>query len=272
MDRLTAQGLPIARPEVVEGGEPDYFVAEEMYNVHLARRMSGQDGETGWQGDQEDTERGAPRIVTNDVRLSGRRRIFVLTGPNQGGKTTFVQALGMAQVLAQVGLFVPARRARIRPVDQLLTHFPTAEQGAQDTGRFSEELARLSELLGHTTASSMVLLNESLSSTNPVEASSVAQEILRALRALGTRCVFATHLHELAYEIDAINEAAGAEADVGHLRAEVKESDESGPVQRTYRIVEGPPMGTSYARDIAERYGMSFERIIDGFRRRGLLE
>lgn len=255
MDELTANALPICKPDVTNEGT-EYFVARELYNVHLARRNESAPGD----------------IVTNDVEIRERKRIFLLTGPNQGGKTTFVQALGLAQVLAQAGLFVPAQSARIRPVDSILTHFPTGEQGSQDTGRFSEELERLSELLSNTTDNSLVLLNESLSSTNPVEASSVAQEILRALRVLGTRCVFATHLHELAYEIDEINDTRDAAADVAHLRAEVAENDGNGPVQRTYRIVEGPPMGTSYARDIAERHGMSFERILDGFKRRGLLE
>jgi DNA mismatch repair ATPase MutS len=274
MERLSQEGLPVSRPRILDpaaaerpdsAGETNHAQTakhahvSQFYNIHLARRMMNR-------------QHGAKQVVCNSLSMEDPRRIFILTGPNQGGKTTFVQGLGLLHVLIQSGLFAPAAEAYIRPVDRILTHFPHAEQGSTSTGRFSEELQRLSHMLRHVTGNSLLLLNESLASTNPVEASSVAQELIKALRTVGARAIFATHLHDLAHEIDRINAEVDATATVSHLRAEVAENGgDDGTATRTFRIVEGPPGGSSYARDIARRHGMSYDQIVQDFRKRGLL-
>lgn len=162
MERLSQEGLPVSRPRILDpaaaerpdsAGETNHAQTakhahvSQFYNIHLARRMMNR-------------QHGAKQVVCNSLSMEDPRRIFILTGPNQGGKTTFVQGLGLLHVLIQSGLFAPAAEAYIRPVDRILTHFPHAEQGSTSTGRFSEELQRLSHMLRHVTGNSLLLLNE----------------------------------------------------------------------------------------------------------------
>lgn len=256
MSRLAKAGLPVCRPQLCES-EKGRFHASEFYNLDLARRLIDQ-------GNPQD-------IVTNEVAIGEPHHIFVLTGPNQGGKTTYVRGLGIAQVWVQSGLFAPASRAEISPADTILTHFPQAEHALPDTGRFSEETGRLSELLGRLTPNSFLLLNETLASTSPSEAVVLSREILSALRMLGTRSILATHFHEIAQNLEELNGGQQGRTSVGSLQAGVSQDDGDQSVHRTYRIEPGPPASTSYARDIAVRHGLSFEQIVEQFSRRGLL-
>lgn len=257
IERLRAAGLPVCRPEIAPVEERACAI-EGAYNVNLALRALA-DGS-------------ADRIVTNDVRFDGGGRIFILTGPNQGGKTTYAQAIGLAQVLAQAGLYVPGSRARISPVDAIHTHFPAEEAPATEAGRLGEEAARLSAIFDRATSASLVILNESLSSTSAGESLYLAVDLVRILRLLGARAIFATHLHELAEEVDALNAEPG-ESLVASLVSLVEEQpSENGPrIRQTYRIVPGPPRGRSYAREIAARYGISYEQLHERLRARGLL-
>jgi DNA mismatch repair ATPase MutS len=118
-------------------------------------------------------------VVKNDVRMDKNGRIFILTGPNQGGKTTYVQMVGLCQILAQLGLWVPARQARISPVDGIYTHYPMEESSAKATGRFGDEAQRLSDIFTGATRHSLILLNESLASTNAGESLYIAQDLVR---------------------------------------------------------------------------------------------
>lgn len=265
LTRLKAAGLPLCRPRIA-AREERRFVATELYNPHLALLLlEGADGDLP-----------ARLLVTNDVHFDDQGRIFILTGPNQGGKTTYTQAIGLVQVFSQAGLLVPAREAEISPVDHVITHFPVEEKGRLEQGRFGEEAARLSELFRVVTRYSLVLLNESLSSTSPGESLYLAEDIVSAFRMLGTRAIFATHLHELAYHIEEINGEVQGDSLLVSLVARVAEGPESKNgsaygARRTYRIEVGPPIGKSYARDIAEKYGISLDRIRETFRERGVL-
>ncbi len=250
LGRLKAAGLPLCRPEILDR-EARETLFRGFYNLPLALHML-EEGATDLR----------ERVVTNDVDFGERGRIFILTGPNQGGKTTFTQGVGIAQVFSQVGLLAPAQSAGISPADLVITHFPIEEKGTFDQGRLAEEAARLSALFAEVTRHSLILLNESLSSTSPGESLYLAEDIVSALRLLGTRAIFATHLHELAYRIDEINRnVAGASS----LASLVAEADATGNgshgAQRTFRIAAGPPIGKSYARDIAERFGISLASI-----------
>lgn len=203
-------------------------------------------------------------IVTNDLVFDEKATIYVLTGPNRGGKSVITCALGLSQAMAQLGMFVPADEAEISPVDGIFTHFPTGADDTIDKGRLGEECARLGEIFDNVTKESLVLLDESLSSTGSYEASYIASEVLAGLSRVGCHCIFSTHLHELAAEIDRINERAAEEggAPIDTLVAGIEEAG-----KRSFRILRTKPDGKSYARDIAKKYGLTYDNIIEKINR-----
>ena len=256
--RVDAAGLPFCRPEIAP---PDARVCEidGAYNLNLALRRLAADPSVDL----------SAAIVASDVAFGGGGRIFVLTGPNQGGKTTYTQAVGLAHVLAQAGISVPGTRARVSPLDGVYTHFPVEERPESGAGRLGEEARRLNDIFAQATRHSLILLNESLASTSPGESLYLAQDVVRALRRLGARAIYATHLHDLAAGCDALNAETPGDSLIVSLVSLAGEEDGA---RQTYRIVPGPPRGRSYAREIALRYGISFEQISDLLARRGLLD
>ena len=256
MERLRSHGLPVCRPDIAPMAER-ICELHEAYNLNLAlHRLEHIDGKV--------------RLVTNDVHLDDHGRIGILTGPNQGGKTTYTQMVGVCQVLAQLGLWVPAGRARLSPVDNIYTHYPVEEQLAKGTGRFGEEAQRLSQIFAHGTRHSLILLNESLASTNAGESLYIAQDLVRILRRMGARAIFATHLHDLAADVDTLNANTTGDSLIVSLVAS-RSADGDG-VQRSYKILPGPPMGRSYAREIAAQYGISYAQLAALLQQRGVLE
>ena len=256
--KLRAAGLPMCRPDIRPADERSGQI-HSCYNVILAHRLHSK------QPDAKLSE----QVVCNDVDFGEAGRIFILTGPNQGGKTTYAQAVGLAHVLAQAGLYVPGADARISPVDAIHTHFQGEEKPNLDTGRLGEEALRLSAIFDRATRHSLILLNESLSSTSFGEGVLLAEDVVRGFRLLGARVIFCTHLHELAAAAEAINADTPGDSRVASLVAMVVVDGADGAARRTYKIVPCPPTGSSYARDIARRYGISFEQIRDKLDQRG---
>ncbi len=196
-------------------------------------------------------------IVTNDLVFDDMAGMYVLTGPNRGGKSVITVACGAAQAMFQLGLPVAATRATLSVTDGIFTHFPEDADDTIDKGRLGEECARLREIFNNATSDSLILLDESLSSTGAYEASYIASEILAAFAALGCRGIFSTHLHEVAASIDDINRRSLA---LGGVRVDTLVAGmEEG--QRSFKIRRQAPDGRSYARDIAEKYGLSFDRL-----------
>ena len=257
MERLRNHGLPVCRPGIAP---TDERVGElrEAYNLNLALQGAGQTG-------------GADRIVRNDVCMDPDSRITILTGPNQGGKTTYTQMVGLCQILAQAGLWLPAASARVSLVDNIFTHYPVEESLAKATGRFGDEAQRLSQIFKRATRHSLILLNESLASTSPGESVYLAQDISRILRRMGTRAIFATHLHELAAAVPQLNAETDGDSGLVSLVASRLQDGEDGD-QRSYKILPGPPMGRSYAREIASKYGISYEQLTTLLQERGVLD
>jgi hypothetical protein len=255
--KMEAVGLPMCRPEILPLQERACNIAG-LYNLRLALDMQH----------EKPSLHGV--VIQNDVNFDANGRIFILTGPNQGGKTVYTQAMGIAQVLFQAGLYIPAETARISPTDGLYTHFAIEEKSIQGMGRLSEESKRLSDIFEVITPCSMVLFNESLSSTSAGESLYMAQDIIRALRLFGVRAIFATHLHELAEKVDVINHEVNGDSLVISMVAEVDtQSDPTNElVPRTYKIKPGPPKGHSYAKGIAVRYGISFEQLAEKWQER----
>jgi hypothetical protein len=204
-------------------------------------------------------------IVTNDISFDDDAKIYVLTGPNRGGKSVITVATGAAQALCQLGLYVPATSAVISPVDGIFTHFPEGADDTIDKGRLGEECARLKEIFDLATEDSMVLLDESLSSTGAYEAAYIASEILTGFAVMRTRGIFSTHLHELAAAVPNINEKSTS---LGGVRIDTLVAGiEEG--KRSFKIVRTKPDGKSYARDIADKYGLSFDSIMKIAKRNG---
>lgn len=265
--RIEAAGLPMCRPQVVAKEERLTEVCD-LFNLNLALRMLA----------REPDARLGERIVLNDARFDDEGRVFILTGPNQGGKTTFIQAVGLVHILAQTGLPVPGSWARISPVDAIFTHFAAEERPDLESGRLGEEVRRLSRIFAHATRYSLILLNESLSSTSPNKSLHLARDVVRGLRMLGARVIFATHLHALAEEAEQINARTPGDSRVASLVSQTVPDDGKGNAddgsaadaagRRTYEILPGPPQGTSFARDIARKYGISFEQIEDAVKRK----
>lgn len=253
-ERLTAAGLPVTRPQVAPPHER-VSVLSHAYNPSLALRTLAASGQ----------ERGAaPAIVTNPMRFDDAgARVWILTGPNRGGKTTYTRAIGLIHVLFQAGLSVPASLARLSPVDAIYTHFPSPESAQLGVGRLDEEADRLAAIFQAATPQSLILLNEVLAGTSAVEALALALDAVRGLRLLGARALYATHLHELAARTAEINDGTEGSSAVGSLVAGVEGDEMVLAVghRRTYSIRPGPPRGVSYASEIAEQHGISFAQL-----------
>lgn len=226
---------PIAAPEAEKR-----FAAEGLYNPRVALAIEDE-------------------IVTNDLAFDDAAGIYVLTGPNRGGKSVITVALGAAQAMFQLGLPVPASSATISPVSGIYTHFPEGADDTIDKGRLGEECARLKEIFDAADENSMILLDESLSSTGAYEAAYIASEILSAFAVMRCRGIFSTHLHELAAAVPEINRRS---VELGGIRIDTLVAGiEEG--QRSFKIHRAKPDGKSYARDIADKYGLSFENLME---------
>ena len=254
MERLARAGLPVCRPEIAPL-EERLSVLGHAYNPSLALRTldaAKQDGAA------------AATIVTNAMTFdNASARIWILTGPNRGGKTTYTRAIGLIHILFQAGLQVPASAARLSPVDAIHTHFPSPEGAQLGMGRLDEEADRLAAIFREATPQSLILLNEVLAGTSAIEALGLAIDAVRGLRLLGARAIYATHLHELAARTTEINANTEGFSAAGSLVAGVEGDNAVVAVghRRTYSIRPGPPRGVSYASEIAEQHGISFAQL-----------
>lgn len=238
VDKIRAMGMPMCKPEI-RNPEDRYCSFKKLYNLKLAINNVN--------GDNID-------IVTNEFQFNDERRIFILTGPNRGGKTIFTQAVGLCMLLAQWGVYIPASQAQISPCDNIYTHFPADENDTVDLGRLGEESKRLAEIFEIATDKSLLLLNESLATTNVSEGLFIAEDVVKAMKYLGTRAIFNTHMHELARDLDKINASEG-DSVVASIITGVHDG------QRSFKVTLAPPQGVSYAKDIAEKYGVTFDKI-----------
>ncbi|MBR6918674.1 MAG: hypothetical protein IKN38_10880 [Clostridia bacterium] len=236
LDDIASRGIETAFPKVI--GDGAHLAAKGLVNPIIALKT-------------------ADKMVPNDVDF-GEYRIFVITGPNRGGKSVFTCAVGQAVMMASLGLPVAAEEFEMSCVDNLFCHFPTGEDDTVEKGRLGEECARLSQIVSSVTEKSLVLLDESLSSTGSDEASSIAEQLLEGLAVIGCRAVFSTHLHALALGVDEINRASAAlgGAKIDNMVAKIAQGE------RSFRIVRAKPEGKSYAKDIAEKYGLSLDSIL----------
>lgn len=238
-DKIMQKNLPLCKAEIIPKEKRNCRI-ENLYNIKLAIKNV--------QGDNIN-------IVTNDFVFDDDKRIYILTGPNRGGKTTITQAVGLAFLLAQNGIYVPGSSMKFSPCDNIFTHFPADENDTVDLGRLGEESKRLAEIFKSATRYSLLLLNESLATTNVAEGLYIAKDVVKAMRYLGTRAVFNTHMHDLARNTYRFNSETEGDSKVESMVTGVENGN------RSFKVFIAPPQGVSYARDIAEKYGMTFERI-----------
>ena len=238
-DKIKEKGLPLCKATITPTDNRTCNI-KDIYNIKLGIKATN----------GEDID-----IVTNDFDFDDSKRIYILTGPNRGGKTTITQAVGLAFLLAQHGIYVPCSSMELSPCDNIFTHFPADENDTVDLGRLGEESKRLSEIFCCATKRSMILLNESLATTNVAEGLYIAKDVVKSMRYLGVRSIFNTHMHELARSIDEINSSVTGDSVVESMVTGVENG------QRSFKIFIAPPQGVSYAKDIAIKYGVTFDSI-----------
>ncbi len=236
-EELRERGCSLVYPTVLDIKEKA-FSAKGLCNPVIALKSEGE-------------------LVPNDFSFDEKGMIYVVTGPNRGGKSVITCAVGHAFAMAQLGLPVCAESLEMSPCDKILTHFPGEAADTIDKGRLGEECARLDAIFDVVTENSLVLLDESLSSTGSYEGAYIAGEVLRGFCVAKCRAVFSTHLHDLAASIDSINESVKV-PDASHIDSLVAEVSEG---KRSFRIIRKKPDGKSYASDIANKYGLSFDKI-----------
>jgi DNA mismatch repair ATPase MutS len=179
------------------------------------------------------------RAVGNDADADGKG-LMIITGANQGGKSTLLRGIGLAQLMMQCGMFVPAQAFCSSICDGIFTHYKREEDTTMRSGKLDEELKRMSEIVDNLTPNSLLFFNESFAATNEREGSEIARQIVRALSEKGIKVFFVTHLHDFAHSVfDRKMESAI------FLRAERKTNG-----ARTFKLFEGEPLDTSFGEDL----------------------
>ena len=179
------------------------------------------------------------RVVGNSLNADGKN-LVIITGANQGGKSTFLRSIGLAQLMMQCGMFVGAEAFEAEICPALFTHYKREEDPTMKSGKFDEELARMSEIADKVTPNSMLLFNESFAATNDREGSEIARQIVSALVEKRIKVFYVTHLYEFARGFCEMKRD-----DALFLRAERKPDG-----TRTFKVIEGKPLETSYGEDL----------------------
>jgi MutS domain V len=221
-EKLAGKGEPVCFPEPLPAGQPA-LTAQGIYDICLALHLQA-------------------RLTGNDVNADGKSLIMI-TGANQGGKSTLLRSLGLAHLMMQAGMFTGAGRFRAAVCTGVFTHCKREEDATMQSGKLDEELSRMSQIASQITRHSVLLCNESFASTNEREGSEIARQIVRAMLHRQIKVCYVTHMYDLAYSFHAQQPGtalflrAGREPD-GH---------------RTFKLAEAEPLPTSYGQDSYQR-------------------
>ena len=230
-DRFTAAGLQFCYPAI--SAEFAGVYAEDTFDLALAiKRLHDK-----------------TPMVCNDFHLSDSERILIVTGPNQGGKTTFARTVGQLAYLAALGCPVPAQRASLMLPDRIFTHFERQEHVASLHGKLDDELVRIHGILGEATDRSVIVMNESFSSTTLADALEISTDVLRRIIDIGCVAVYVSFLDELSRLHPACVSMVGG-------------VDPDDPTERTFHFERRPADGLAYAAALADKYGLSPEILL----------
>ncbi|MER7967540.1 hypothetical protein ABTX35_00730 [Streptomyces sp. NPDC096080] len=220
--KLAVKGEPLCFPTPLPAGRPA-LSCRGLYDTCLSLRRD-------------------ERVVGNDVDADGAD-LIVVTGANEGGKSTFLRSIGLAQLMMQAGLYVGAEVFAADVRTRLFTHYRREEDATMESGKLDEELARMSDIADLVTAGAIVLFNESFAATNEREGSEIGRQITRALLDAGVKVVLVTHLYDFAHSLHAQPPGTGSV----FLRAQ-RRADGA----RTFRLETGEPLPTSFGEDLYE--------------------
>lgn len=228
--RRIGAGLPFSYPKVSSQSKEESV--SQCYDLALARKLVESDN----------------KVVTNDYVLHGRERIVIVSGPNQGGKTTFARTFGQLHTFAALGCPVPAASAQLFLFDRLFTHFEKGEDLHNLRGKLHDDLYRLHNTLSSATSDSIIILNEVFNSTSLSDAIFLSTQILTRIIALDAICLCVTFIDELAALSDTTVSMA----------SNVKPGDLA---QRTFKVTRRPPDGLAYAISVAEKYRLTHAQL-----------
>jgi DNA mismatch repair ATPase MutS len=218
-EQLQKAGAPVCLPDPLESTSTGRLI-HGLYDVSLALQIG-------------------TSVIGNDLSAD-HQSLFVITGANQGGKSTFLRSIGQAQLMMQSGMFVPANAYTSHICTGVYSHFKKEEDVQMNSGKLDEELARMSSIVDHLTTGALVLFNESFAATNEREGSEIGHQIVSALMEHGVEIFFVTHLFEFANNFHEQHLPT-----VAFLRAERLEDG-----KRSFRIIPGDPLKTGFGEDV----------------------
>lgn len=227
---LKSQGLAFCLPDIqVDLKE---ISAKETFDLALANKLALQ---------------GTP-AVRNDFHLEGEERIIVISGPNQGGKTTFARTFGQIHYLASIGCPVPGRAAKLYLYDELFTHFGKEEDPTYHSGKLEDDLLRIRAVLNQATTNSIIIMNEIFASTTTQDALALGTKIIDKIISLDALCVVVSFIDELSLLGPSVISMTST-------------INPENPIERTFKIVRHPADGLAYALAIAEKYGLIYDTL-----------